>query len=191
MKLKDIGEIHSGYITRGKIEASGEGSHFLIQTRDLDGQRLSYRMDKLLRFNPVLSRTDVWLEEGDLLFLAKGPRNITVQVKEPLGPTLAAASFFIIRPTFAELLPEYICWYLNQRPVAQYLVQHSGRGVHVPVVRRAVLENTEIPAPPVATQIKIIDMNALLSKEMSLLRKLARKHGELITSACLRTIRRY
>jgi len=190
MMLKKIGDIISGYITRGKIQASPGGSHYLVQAKDVDGTLLRYHADQLIRFEPTLTRSDRCLKRGDLLFMAKGAHNFTVELNELPQPALAAACFFIIRLSSPEILPGYVSWYLNQTPVAQYLVLHSGRGVHMPVVRRAVLENIDVPVPSLTVQAAIAEMNALFFEEMNLLQRLGRKRRELATAACLRAIRR-
>jgi hypothetical protein len=189
MKLKDISDIHSGYITRGKIEATVDGSHYLLQARDVDGDHLTYRADDLIRFHPTLSRTDRCLESGDLIFMARGAHNFTVQLGELPEPVLAAACFFIVRSRHHRVFPGYLGWYLNQAPVERYLAQHSGRGVHMPVIRRAVLENIQVPLPSMDTQRKIADMNTLILKEIDLLQQLGRKRKELIAAACLQAVR--
>jgi hypothetical protein len=189
MKLKDISDINSGYIARGKIEASPDGSHYLLQAKDVDGDKLCHRKDDLLRFHPTLSRTDHNLKRGDLIFMARGAHNFTIQLEDLPDPTLAAACFFIVRSCDPRVFPGYLCWYLNQAPVERYLVQHSGRGVHMPVVRRAVLENIEVPLPSMDIQRKIADMNALMLKEMDLLQQLGRKRKELIAAACMQAVR--
>ena len=189
MKLRDISDIHSGYITRGKIESSVDGSHYLLQAKDVDGDHLSYRTDRLIRFHPTLSRTDRFLERGDLIFMARGAHNFTILLGDIPGPALAAACFFIVRTCHPGVCPEYLCWYLNQAPVERYLIQYSGRGVHMPVVRRAVLENIQVPLPPLDTQRKIAGVNALMLKELDLLQQLCRKRKELIAAACLQALR--
>lgn len=57
MKIKNMSDIQSGYITRGKIEPTEDGSHYLVQAKDVDGERLSYRTDQLIRIQPNLSAT--------------------------------------------------------------------------------------------------------------------------------------
>jgi restriction endonuclease S subunit len=188
MKLKDISDIRSGYIARGKIEASADGSHYLLQAKDADEGQIVCAADDLIRFHPTLSRSDRCLEDGDLLFMARGVHNFTIRVKDLPGPTLAASCFFMIRPHRAEVLSAYLCWYLNQDPVERYLVLHSGRGVHMPVVRRAVLENITVPLPSMDVQAKIADLYALTLKEMDLLRQLSRKRKKWIMAACLRAV---
>jgi hypothetical protein len=191
MKLKDISSIFSGYITRGKIVASADGGYYLVQAKDVDGERSTYRTDRLVRFHPNLTRTDRRLQSGDLLFMARGAHMFAVQIHDLPGPSLAAACFFIVRLSSPAADPDYVGWYLNQSPVAQYLFLHSGRGVHMPVVRRAVLENIEVPLPPLDIQKKIAEMSRLMVKEMELLRQLGRKRGELIAAACLRVASRH
>jgi restriction endonuclease S subunit len=72
--------------------------------------------------------------------------------------------------------------------VEHYLLAHSGRNVHMPVVRRAVLENIPIPVPTLDRQAKIADLNALMLKEINLLHQLGQRRKELITAACLQAI---
>jgi restriction endonuclease S subunit len=188
MKLKEISDIHSGYITRKKIVAASDGSHYLVQAKNVDGNQLSYETQEMIRFHPTLSRKDLPLEKGDLLFMARGAHNFSILMGDLPEPTLAAACFFIIRVSGPEILPGYLGWYLNQAPVEHYLLAHSGRSVHMPVVRRAVLENIQVPVPTLDRQAKIADLNTLMLKEMTLLQQLGRKRKELITAACLQTI---
>lgn len=189
MRLKEIAEVRSGYISRGRIEPRGDGTHFLLQASDVDGHRLTYRTDALTRFSPVMTRKDRILETGDVLFMARGTRNYSVLLDEIPHLVLAAACFFIVRVSTEDVLPGFLCWYLNQAPVKHYLSRHSGRGVHMPVVRRAVLENVDVPLPPLEAQKKIAELDALMRQEQQLLNELAQKRKNLISMACLKTVR--
>ena len=189
MQLKKIANIQSGYISRGKIEPRENGTHFLLQARDVDSERLIYKADNLIRFSPDLSRKDWVLKPDDALFMARGVRNYSVLISDVPDSTLAAACFFIVGVSSDQVLPYYLYWYLNQAPVDYYLGRHSGRGVHMPVVRRSVLESIDIPIPPLEAQAKISKLDALLKKELELLDKLAKKRKELVTAACLHAVR--
>ena len=189
MKLKEIAKIQSGYISRGKIEPREDGTHFLLQARDVDAERFTYKADRLVRFNPDLSRKDWVLKIDDVLFMARGIRNYSVLINDIPKHTLAAACFFIVRVSSDPVLPYYLCWYLNQAPVDHYLGRHSGRGVHMPVVRRSALESIDIPIPPLEVQAKIEKLDVLLQNELELFDKLAKKRKELITAACLQALR--
>jgi len=189
MQLKKIANIQSGYISRGKIEPREDGTHFLLQARNVDAERLTYKADNLVCFGPDLSRKDWVLKTDDVLFMTRGVRNYSILIKEIPDRVLAAACFFIVRVSSDLLLPYYLCWYLNQAQVKHYLSRHSGRGVHMPVVRRSVLENLNIPIPPIEIQVKIGELDVLLRNEMELLDKLAEKRKKLITAACLHAVR--
>jgi hypothetical protein len=186
MKLKKIANIQSGFISRGKIDPRDDGTCLLLQAKDIDADHLSYRTDALVRFMPRLSGKDRFLKPGDILFMARGARNFSVMINELPDSVLAAACFFVVRTANSEILPDYLCWYLNQSPVAEYLKRFSGRGVHMPVVRRAVLESIDIPLPPIKIQKQVSAMNKLLVKEQDLYKKLAEKRKNLMTEICLR-----
>jgi restriction endonuclease S subunit len=190
MKLNKLATIHSGYHSRGKVEPRGDGSHFLLQARDVDGENLTYRKDTLMRFNPDFSRTDGTLKKDDIVFMARGGRNYSVLLREIPDLTLAAACFFIVRISDENLLPAYLCWYLNQQPVERYMVRHSGRGVHMPVVRRSVLEKLDIPLPNMEIQRKIVELETLRKQEEELTNLLIEKQKQLITASCLKLIRK-
>jgi hypothetical protein len=186
MWLKNLAKIQSGYISRGKIDPRDDGTSLLLQAKDVDADNLSYRTDALVRFAPKLSGKDWFLKSGDILFMARGAKNFSVMVDKLPEGVLAAACFFVIRISNSEMLPEYLSWYLNQKSVEGYLQRFSGRGVHMPVVRRAVLESIDIPFPPYKTQEKVSEINKLLQKEQALYKKLAEKRKHLITEICLK-----
>jgi len=189
MQLSKIARIQSGYISRSKIEPREDGTHFLLQARDIDVKGLTYKADNLVRFSPDLSRKDWVLEPDDVLFMARGNRNYSVLIKEIPGQALAAACFFIVRVSSDRVLPYYLCWYLNQAPVDYYLNRHSGRGVHMPVIKRSVLESIDIPIPSLTIQNKIDKIDLLMRKELELIDKLAEKRKKMITAACIQTVR--
>jgi len=188
MKLSKVAKIQSGHHSRGKIEPHANGSHFLLQAKDVDSYRFTYKADRMIRFSPDMSRSDVILRKDDILFMARGSRNYSVILREIPEPTLAAACFFIVRVSNKVILPGYLCWYLNQYPVEHYLNRQSGRGVHMPVVRRSVLENIEVPVPGLEIQKRIVEMEKLMQEEQELLNKLAEKRKELVTEACLQAV---
>jgi len=189
MQLKKIAQIQSGYISRGKIEPREDGTHLLLQARDVDAERLTYQADSLIHFSPDLSRKDWVLKPDDILFMARGARNYSFLIKDIPDRVLAAACFFIVRVSSDQVLPYYLYWYLNQATVEHYLSRHSGRGVNMPVVRRSVLESIDIPIPPLEVQSKITKLDVLLEKELKLIDKLAEKRRELITAASMQAVR--
>jgi hypothetical protein len=189
MELKNIAKIQSGYINRGKIEPHDDGTCLLLQAKDTDSDGLSYRTEALVRFMPRLSGKDWFLKPGDILFMARGARNPSLLIQKVPDNVLAAACFFILRISNSDALPEYLWWYLNQAPVEETLKRFSGRSVHMPVVRRAVLESINIPLPPFKVQKQVADITVLMMKEQDLFKKLAEKRKYLMTEICLQAIR--
>lgn len=189
MELKKIAKIQSGYINRGKIEPRNDGTCLLLQAKDTDADNLACSTESLVRFMPKLSGKDWFLKSDDILFMARGARNFSVLIDKLPDNVLAAACFFIVRISDLAILPEYLCWYLNQSPVERYLKRFSGRAVHMPVVRRSVLESIDIPLPPIKTQKRIADITALMMKEQDIYKKLAEKRKYLMTEICLKSIR--
>ncbi|MBU1168541.1 MAG: restriction endonuclease subunit S [Proteobacteria bacterium] len=186
--LNTISTIQSGFQSRTNIRPEEDGSHGLIQIRDLDPDTLILKNSTMIRFNPILSRKDWELKDGDILFMARGGRNFSVLMRDIPGGVLASGCFFIIRLTSPRVLHDYLCWYLNQEPVSQYVKRKTGRGVHMPVVKRSVLEAIDIPIPSKDIQKKIIELNRLMNKEQALLVSLAEKRKQMITHACLNSV---
>ncbi len=161
-----------------------------MQAKDVDADQLSYRTDALVRFMPRVSGKDWFLKTSDILFMARGAKNFSVLIDKVPDSVLAAACFFVVRISNHETLPEYLWWYLNQSPVKEYLKRFSGRAVHMPVVRRAVLENIDIPLPPIKAQKQVSEMTMLLQREQDLYKKLAEKRKYMMTEICLKSIQK-
>lgn len=190
MELKHIAEIFSGNITRGKIHFSDNGSHFLLQAKDVnpDQALLAFQPGRLMRFFPVLSRKDCILQSDDLLFMARGARHYTVRLATAPEPALAAACFFIIRITDPAVRPGFVCWYLNQEPARQFFFRNSGRGVNMPVVRRAVLENVDVPLPSLHVQEAVAHLGLDLEKERMLMQQHMEKRNALANRICMQAV---
>lgn len=190
MRLSDVAEIHAGHLNRAKIEPSDGGSHRLVQGRDVEAGILQCGAAHLICFRPELSPGDIPLRDGDVLFMARGAKNYAALLAQVPESTLAAASFFIVRATSTKIDPAYTAWYLNQPKAQHYFTQNSGRGVHMPVVRRSVLEDLDIPLPPLPTQKQIADLFRLALDERELTTALLAKRAKLMEAACLRAAER-
>jgi len=187
-RLREVARIDAGYQSRGRIEPAAGGTHWLLQVGDVDERRESVRVEDLVRFSPERSAGNAVVSCGDVLFMAKGAAHFALALPELPAPTLAAGYFFIIRIRDAILLPEYVAWYLNQDVPQRYFRQQAGQGVNMPVVRIGVLGECEVPLPPLATQRRIVELDALRREEEHLLARLAEKRRLLLAEACLRAI---
>lgn len=184
-QLSELASIRAGYQTRTGIKPVAEGSHFLVQLRDFSPDRATMNTAGLVRVSAGQVGEGQDMREGDVLFLAKGAKNFAhVPVSLP-GPSLAASYFFILRPE-SGVLPEYLAWFLNLESTRRYLAKRAGSGIHMPVVRRDVLEELEIPTPDRKTQEAVVELDRLSKQQQSLLFKLADAKRTFSTEACRR-----
>lgn len=190
MKLVEIAAIHSGYLNREPIQAVQTGSHLLIQARDVSAGVVRCSSVPIIRFNPELSQRDLMLRDGDVVFMTRGTKNYAAALRDVPESTLAAASFFVVRPKSAVIDSVYLAWYLNQPKAQRYFAEMSGRGVHMPVVRRSVLEEAEILLPPLAVQQRIAELFHLMQEEQGVTTELMKKRAALMEAICLQAAER-
>jgi len=186
MKLKHAAGIYSGHLSRKTIQADENGFYKLLQGRDVIPGVLECGERNFIRFQPKLSARDVMLKDGDVLFMARGATNYAAILQNVPDYVLASGSFFVIRVKSEKLEPGYLVWYLNQARARHYFTRNSGRGVHMPVVRRAVLEQLDMPIPPLSVQKTISELFWLSLKEERLTNRLIKKRAELLEAVCLK-----
>jgi restriction endonuclease S subunit len=185
--LKQLAQFQIGYQPRGRIEPDPQGVCQIIQIKDLDDQG-SLRTESLYRVTPEVSNYARYnVNQGDVLFLSRGNRNLATPVDVSLVNTIAAGYFFILKLNSAIVLPEYLAWYINSTPAQQYIQNVARRGSHMLVVPKSALEDLEVDVPTLRTQQTIVALDKLSKKERSLLRKLEGRRNELIRALCLQS----
>lgn len=107
------------------------------------------------------------LRNGDVLFAAKGAKNFAVVFENHNKKAVASPSFFVIRQTSLELLPEYLAWFLNSHSTLT-LLKSQAIGSSIPSISKHVLENLEIPVPSIQTQKTILEIHQLRIREKAL-----------------------
>lgn len=184
--LSDISEIQVGYQSREGIRAHPDGSHFLLQARDFNNLH-QIDWSNLSRFTPVGSTTKSEIQQGDVLFLARGQDNFAYSVARSVDHVLAANSFYILRPDKATILPDYLSWWLNQTPAQKY-IRLNRSGSSLPFLSVSALSCLEVPIPNIEIQRKIGELELLRKKEADLLDLYLTKKSALIKTVCLNAI---
>lgn len=187
--IKDLVQIRAGYQTRKEVKSTPAGSHALLQIRDFNEERTRIDRDNIARIEPGAINEDQVLREGDVIFLAKGSKNFSFAPTDLPEPALAASYFFILRPS-RRLSPDYLTWFLNLETTKTVLRKYATQGAHMPVVRRDVLENLEIPLPDLVTQRKIVELAALIERQGQLMADLIEKKKTFANAACLRAAKK-
>ena len=183
--LKRLAKIQIGYQPRCRIEPDPKGVCQIIQIRDLDEQG-GLRTGGFCRITPEASNHARYqVNQGDVLFLSRGNRNVATPVGAKLHNTIAAGYFFILKLDSKTILPEYLAWYINSPPAQQFIQNVARRGTYTPVVPKSALEDLEVDIPSLRTQQTIVALDKLATKERSLLQKLEQRRSELVRAYCL------
>jgi restriction endonuclease S subunit len=116
---------------------------------------------------------------GDVLFRSRGERNTAVAIDERFGePALAVLPLMILRPRLGVVTPQYLAWAINQ-PQAQRQFDVVACGTNMRMVPRASLEQLEIDLPDIETQRKIVAIDVLSERELTLTFLASEKRKEL------------
>jgi restriction endonuclease S subunit len=170
-KVKNITNIQTGLFTKH----FGNGDVLYLQSKHFDEHG---QISETL--HPELNMTDISakhiLNDGDILFSAKGTKNFASVYHINLGPAVASTSFFVIRLTTSSIIPEYLAWYINTPKVIADL-KSKAIGSSIPSISKQVLENLDIIFPDIAKQNLILKLNKLKLKEKMLSQEI-KKHRD-------------
>jgi hypothetical protein len=181
--LKDFATIRSGYLFRGRIEPDPAGRYRVIQIGDISTDaRLSY--DTLTRINLSGVKTSHLIEKGDLLFISRGQRKQAVAITQDLDNTIPTSQIFVLRPD-QRLVPEYLAWYLNQRPAQRYIDEHS-TGTNVSLINMEALGKMPFQAPSLETQRRVMRIYELSLRERELIESILERRRKLIELSLLK-----
>lgn len=183
MWLAELCDIQSGYTARSKLEPLPDDGVPALQLRDVatDGTAPG----------PSFQRYDLgeladryFVKGGDVVFRSRGAPSTAAAIDDALTePVLVVSPLVILRPDTNYLLPAYLAWAINQ-PNAQRRLGAEAQGTSLRMIPMKVLERLEIAVPDLATQQRIVELNALARQEVHLLRELA-THRERLSSLIL------
>lgn len=165
--LSDIATVTAGHPFRGSIPEFEDGDVRVVQIRDLD-ENGQIAWGKLISTNLQGRKQPDWLQAGDIIFSARGQRNIAALVDKQVPNTVCAPHYFIIRVIDEQVEPAFIAWQLNQQPVQRYFSK-SSQGSAVASIPRSFIGATPISIPSVDKQKVIIAMaKAHLQEKLTL-----------------------
>jgi hypothetical protein len=187
-RVKDIAEVQIGYQARGRLEDIPDGTHCVIQMRDIDDAgRLNTA--RLARVIPERGSERYAVSPGDVVFRARGSRNLAFVLRDVPPSTLASNHFYIVRMRQDSVLPGYLAWFVNQPPAQAHFCGRT-QGTTMMLVPKAAFEGLEVDVPPLAVQRAIVELAALREKERGLFENLEGKRDTLIRALCLNAARR-
>jgi restriction endonuclease S subunit len=110
------------------------------------------------------------LNNGDIIFAAKGTKNFAALYESKNKPAVASTSFFVIRLNDdfqGKVLPEYLTWYLNSASSQNYL-KSQAVGSSIVSISKSVIDELELSIPDLVTQKAILNITHLRNAERKL-----------------------
>jgi len=182
--LKDIALVQMGLAFRSRIEPEADGTIAVIQMRDLTGDnKLSHRNLITIKMDKLSDRHLV--KRRDLIFRSRRQTTTAAIIDTKIGPAVVAAPLLRIRVTGKHVLPEYLCWFINQSS-AQAFLHSRATGTAMTVIGKSALDDLQVPLPDLATQKRIVSLADLSNKEQKLMRELAAKKEKLVNGIQMR-----
>ena len=175
--LGALADVQMGYPFRSRLEHDPRGDVAVIQMKDIDDANL-LRTDEAIRVTLPKGKTHHLLRAGDLLFRSRGRSNGAAQVQTGIGPAVLSAPMLLIRPH--DVLPAYLCWYLNA-PATQAQLAALAEGTSVRMISAETLKTLDVPLPSLAIQQRIAQAAALAEQEQALLARIATLRQRLTT----------
>jgi len=180
LKLANITIITAGYPFRGKIPEKSGGGVCVVQMKDVSSEN-GICWSSVIETELTGKKQPDWLMKGDVLFAARGSRNYAVMIDQDKEQIVAAPHFYILRVKTQMLLPEFLVWQLNQRPLQNYF-DSAAEGTLTKSVRRSILEKTEITVLPIERQRQILRLHETLLREKKLYAELIRNADKLMNA---------
>ena len=171
-KISEIAEVVSGVY----LLTAPYGEVAYLQIKDLLSESPEKTASKVI-LSPKNER--YLLAKGDLLFAGKGTTYLC-KVFDLDIPAIASTTLYIIRLTSKDILPDYLCWYLNQ-PSMMAMMKTQQVGTGTPLIHKQVVEDFEIPVPNTDSQRQIVELAKLQAREKELYQAIAKKR-QLITN---------
>ncbi len=187
--LKDIADIQVGYQARDKIEESLDGDFTIVRPQDFNdnGELI---LDQAMQFFPSnIDPNNYLISFGDILVQVRGKNHNAYLIQEPLKNTVASNSFYIIRiKDGVHLLPAYLKWWINQRPVQIHFEKEHGLST-IPFISKSSLSKAPIKIPPLNIQQKISYLETLWRQERGLLQQFIQVKDTLIQAVAHEAIK--
>jgi restriction endonuclease S subunit len=114
------------------------------------------------------------LQNGDIIFAAKGTKNFAALYESKNKPAVASTSFFVIRLNenfHDKVLPEYLTWYLNSASSQSYL-KSQAVGSSIVSISKSVIDELELSIPDLDTQKAILKITQLRNAERKLFQQI-------------------
>ena len=189
VRLSDIAGIRLGHPFRGTVKQYDKGDVNVVQVRDT-GPTGEINQATLVQTELSTKKQPDWLQNGDVLFVAKGAKHYSALVQQVLEHTVCSPHFFVVRikAEFKDMiLPDFLCWQLNQQPAQRYF-KATAEGSMYLSIRRQVLENVPIKVLTLEKQKQLTAMHRCGVKEQKVLQKLIENRQQQLEAIAIHAL---
>lgn len=177
--LEDVLEaLRLGKGRPSRAEANPEGDTGILRLGAVDYDSKSVNWSERMRVSDYHPGEHHFLCDGDVLIAGRGSHRTAFLVEDPPPRTVADRTFFVARPAPDRVVPAFLAWYLNERRAQHHLQSHS-RGTSIKTIKKSALERLPVRLPPLDTQERIADIQALVRHEQKLLNEWMDRRAEL------------
>ncbi|HYS42706.1 MAG TPA: hypothetical protein VEM32_01890 [Geobacteraceae bacterium] len=184
INLGKIASIQTGYSFRSRLESMNTGAIAVIQMKDLSSTN-RVCCDELVRLDMEIPKIHHLVKPGDLIFRSRGLTTSSALLADDPGAAVLAAPLLRIRVTSKRILPEYLNWFISQLPAQSYFAS-CAEGTSLKMISKQSLENLDVFVPSVARQRLIVEVTTLVEEEQRIMKVLAEKRSQYISTTLMR-----
>jgi hypothetical protein len=178
--LGEIAEVRFGYPFRGPVKDAADGEAAVVQIKNVDAD-LGIDWASLVRTKLEGRRKPDWLQQGDIVFTARGNRNAAASVGKVSVKAVSSPHLYVIRLVRHDAaLPEFLAWLMNQPDAQRYFAQ-SAEGTNITSIRKQVLQDMPLRLPSLEKQKLIMRVDAAARLERQLLERLIENRRQQLT----------
>ena len=182
--IKDIAIIQMGYPFRSRLEFKLDGAVSVIQMKDLGSDNIVH-CESVQKVDMEIPKEHHLVQKGDLIFRSRGVTTTVAILNQKPRITIVSAPLLRIRINNNAVLPEYLCWFINQDVSQQYLKMRQ-EGTHGGMISRQILEGLPVNIPSLEKQRKIIEIINLQNRQVKLEKKRIDKQDQIISAMMLK-----
>ena len=180
VSLKGVASVSAGHPIRGAVRDVPGGDVAVVQIKNVDAEK-GVDWPAVARAKITGRREPDWLQRGDILFSARGQRNVAVCLEEPPERAVCSPHFFLVRVKAGKpVLPEFLAWQINLPEAQRYLAQ-SATGSYITSIRRQVLEAMPLHIPALETQERLVALSRAVWREKDILEQLIENRQRELT----------
>ena len=169
--LREVATITAGHPIRDAVRDLPGGEIAVVQIKNVDAET-GVDWSAVARTHLTSRREPDWLKPGDVLFSARGGRNVAICMDQPPPKAVASPHFFLLRVrSSTPVLPEFLAWQMNLPSAQQYFAQ-SATGSYIKSIRRSVLEDLTLLVPTLERQQLLVRLANAAHREKQILERL-------------------